>query len=275
MIDRNVWVTACALSAAAWLSGGCGSDAAGARIPLVASTGGGGSAGGSALGGAAGSSAAACPDSGGPVDPTAMIDDMEAPDPSILMEGGRNGGWWAGGDMASPGASIVPNGDASAEMIPGGGRCGSHYAMHVTGHGFTSWALLTASLRYGTTDGGASGLLPYDASSRAGITFWARIGDTSANQVRFAVSDKATRPEGGICDVTAATGATACYDTFGVDLTQLGTHWTQYRIPFAGLGQRHFGLEEPALDTGAIYTIDFNFYVDEIFDFWVDDIAFY
>ena len=191
------------------------------------------------------------------------------------MQGGRNGSWWAGGDMVSPSASIVPNGDASAEMIPGGGRCGSHYAMRATGQGFTSWAVLTTSLRYGAVDGGASGLLPYDAHQRTGVTFWARIGDTSANQVRFSVSDKSTRPEGGICDVSIATGPTACYDNFGVDLTGLGTHWTQYRIPFAGLGQRDFGLQENALQTSAIYTIDFNFYVNEIFDFWVDDIAFY
>jgi hypothetical protein len=229
------------------------------------------------MAGAGGTAAAAqsCPDSDGPIDPTAMIDDMEASDPAILMQGGRNGAWWAGGDMVSPSASILPDGDAPAELIPGGGRCGSKHAMHVTGQGFTSWAVLSTSFRYGPTDGGASGDLPYDAHTRAGITFWARIGDTSADQVRFAVSDKATRPEGGICDPAVSTGPTACYDTFGVDLTGLTTRWTQYRIPFAGLGQRNFGKQESALDTSALYTIDFNFYVNEIFDLWVDDISFY
>jgi len=127
----------------------------------------------------------------------------------------------------------------------------------------------------GSVDGGAPGLLPLDAHDRTGITFWARIGDTSANQVRFGVSDKTSRPEGGVCDATTSTGANACYDTFGVDLTGLSTHWTQYRIPFSGLGQRNFGLHEDALDASAVYTIDFNFCVNEIFDFWLDDIAFY
>ncbi len=232
----------------------------------------------SGIGGAGGASVknVNCPDSSGPVDPTALIDDMEAGGSALPMEGGRNGGWWAGGDALSPNASIDPNGDASSELIPGGGRCGSLHAKHVTGQGFTSWAVLTTTLRYGPVDGGASATLPYDAHIRTGLTFWARIGDTSANQVRFAVSDKYTRPEGGICDPNATTGNTACYDTAGVDLAPLGTAWTQYRIPFGGLGQRNFGLQEPnGVDTSAIYTIDFNFYVGEIFDLWIDDIAFY
>jgi hypothetical protein len=272
MRHEKRWVAACVLAAAGWLGAGCSSDFAKGPPPSGAA---GGAAGTSGAGGAAGSTAASCPDSSGPVDPTAMIDDMESPDPAILLEGGRNGGWWAGGDSMSPNASIVPNGNAPAELIPNGGRCGSRYAMHVTGQGFTSWAEVTVSLRYGTVDGGGSGILPYDAHTRTGITFWARIGDTSANQVRFAVSDKYTRPEGGICDASASSGPTSCYDTAGVDLTQLGTRWTQYQIPFAGLGQRNFGFQEAGVDTSAIYTIDFNFYVGEIFDLWIDDISFY
>ena len=276
MTHGTKWLAACALASACALGAGCSSDTA--HPPAGAASGAGGQAGSPGAAGAAGGaapSAANCPDGGGPVDPTAMIDDMEAPDPAVLMTGGRTGSWWSGGDMLSPSANIVPNGDVTAELIPNGGRCGSKYAIHVTGQGFTSWAEVTASMRYGTVDGGAQGLLPYDAHVRSGVTFWARIGDTSANHVRFAVSDKVTRPEGGICDAAATSGPTSCYDTFGVDLTQLGTHWTQYRIPFAGLAQRNFGLQEPALDTSAIYTIDFNFYPTDIFDLWIDDISFY
>ena len=272
MRERGIWMAVCVV-AAGLAGGGCSSDSAAGPVPPSGSGGAGGSS--AAAGGAAGSGATACAASSGPVDPTAMIDDMEATDPLILMVGGRNGSWWTGGDMVSHSATIVPNGDTSAEPIPGGGRCGSLHAVHVTGQGFTSWAVVTTSLRYGAVDGGAPGLLPYDAHGWTGVTFWARIGDTSGNHVRFSISDKATRPEGGLCDVSASTGPTACYDNFGVDLTQLGTRWTQYRIPFVGLGQQHFGLEEQALNTNAIYTIDFNFLVNEIFDFWVDDISFY
>jgi hypothetical protein len=242
-----------------------------------------GGAGGGAAGGAGGNGGGAsakavnCPDSGSaPVDPTALIDDMEAGGFDLPMEGGRNGSWWAGGDTLSPNASIDPNGDASSEPIPNGGRCGSLHAKHVTGQGYSSWAVLTATLADGLVDGGVYSALPYDAHIRTGITFWARIGDTSANHVRLAISDKYTRPEGGICDPNATTGSTTCYDTAGVDLT-LGTTWTQFRIPFAGLGQRNFGLKEPQMgpDPSAIYTIDFNFYPSTVFDFWIDDISFY
>ena len=219
-----------------------------------------------------------CPATNGPIDPTAMIDDMESgSDPNIPMTAGRDGSWWAGGDSVSPSATITPsNTGGPAVAIPNGGRCGSLHAMRVSGQGFTSWAVLTVSMRYGTDpDAGVMQILPYDVHTRTGVTFWARIGDTSAADVRFGVSDKWSRPEGGICDASVTNGPTACYDTFGVPLTQLGTTWTQYQIPFGGLSQRMFGLQRQTLDTTAIYTIDFNFQTGEIFDFWVDDIAFY
>ena len=236
----------------------------------------GGNGGNSGTSGASAPTASNCGDTSGPVDPTALIDNMEAGGYAILMEGGRNGTWWAGGDAVSPGAAIDPNGNAPSEVIPGGGRCGSLHAMHITGQGFTSWAQVSASMRYGSVDGGASGLLPYDAHIRSGVTFWARIGDTSGNKVRLSVSDKYSRPEGGICDASAsATTKTACYDTFGVDLLPLSQTWTQYRVPFGGLGQRGFGLPEDSLDTSSIYTIQFDFYPSEVFDFWLDDISFY
>ena len=38
---------------------------------------------------------------------------------------------------------------------------------------------------------------------------------------------------------------------------------------------RYWDEARSALDTTAIYTIDFNFNVGEIFDLWIDDIAFY
>jgi len=264
-------VTLTALSAASGCSSTADKSPSDGGIAGIA-----GAAGASGSGGTGGAAALACGGSGGPVDPTALIDDMEAIDPAIAMIGGRNGTWWTGGDPMSPNASIDPNGEASAELIPGGGRCGSLHAMHVTGQGFTLWAEITASMRYGSVDGGAPGLLPYDAHTRTGLVFWARIGDTSGSQVRLAVSDKYSRPEGGFCDAsTAATTSTACYDTFGVDLAPLSTTWTQFQVPFAGLGQRNFGLPRPSLDTSSIYSIDFNFQPGEIFSFWIDDISFY
>jgi hypothetical protein len=148
--------------------------------------------------------------------------------------------------------------------------------MRVSGQGFTSWAVLSVSMRYGTEDGGGMGLLPYDAHIRAGVRFWARVGDTSSDVVRFAVSDQYTRPEGGFCDVSVSTGPTACYDLFGVDLQgKISTTWTQFQIPFGGLAQRNFGLQRPAFDSSTLYTIEFDFNPGEIFDLWIDDIEFY
>jgi len=215
-----------------------------------------------------------CGDDNQAIDPTAVIDDMETPDYMTVRAGGRSGAWWAGGDDKSPGATITPMGDAPAESIPGS-RCGSKYAMHVTGQGFTEWSVLSVSMGWGSVDGGVPGLLPNNNDFRTGVTFWARIGDTSSNKVRLAMTDKYSRPEGGFCVETTTDMSLACFDTHGVDLTQLDTTWRQYRIPFGGLTQRNFGLPRERVDPASIYTVEFQFATVTPFDFWVDDLAFY
>jgi hypothetical protein len=253
---------------------GCGG---GAAVPDggggIVGTGGGGTGGGGGITATGGTPMVNCGDVNQPIDPTAIIDDMETPDFQAVRAAGRAGAWWAGGDLASTNASITPMGNAPAELIPGG-RCGSKYAVHVTGQGFTMWSVLSVSMGWGSVDGGAEQLLPNDNSYRTGVTFWARIGDTSTDKVRFAISDKYSRPEGGFC-VDGGAPEINCYDTHGVDLTQLGTDWKQYRIPFGGLTQRNFGLPRQRLDSSSIYTIEFNFNPNAVFDLWVDDIAFY
>jgi hypothetical protein len=266
----TVSISLLALLAGAAGIGGCSSDS------NQAPDGGRGGAGGIGVGGATGTAGAAmvnCGDPYAPIDPTALIDDMEDPSYPTPMEAGRNGSWWAGGDPSSPGAAIQPNGNADAEPIQGG-RCDSKNAMHVTGHGFSVWAVLSVSMGWGSVDGGAAALLPNDNSFRTGVTFWARIGDTSTDKVRFAISDKYSRPEGGIC-VDGGAMDVACYDLFGADLTQLATSWKQYRIPFGGLTQRGFGLKRPKLDASSIYTIEFGPNPGSTFDLWIDDISFY
>jgi hypothetical protein len=217
-----------------------------------------------------------CPDDSTPLDPTAIIDDMESPNFITNMPGNRGGSWWAGGDDASKaqGAAINPDGSANAEAIPGG-RCGSRYAMRVTGHGFMEWADLTVSFGYGSVDGGPQQNLPYDASFRTGIDFWARIGDTSTDQIRVNVSDKYSNEAGGICDPNANSDpSTFCFDHFGTPLTQLSTEWRHYRIPFLGLTQEGFGIPRPHVDTTALYSVDFKL-PNAVFDLWVDDLTFY
>jgi hypothetical protein len=137
------------------------------------------------------------------------------------------------------------------------------------------WAVVNVSMGYGSVDGGAPSILPYDASFRTGITFWARIGDTSTDQVRLNVTDRYSNDAGGICD-PAATGDPSryCYDHFGTPLTKLTTEWHRYKIPFLGLGQLGFGIPRPHVDTTAIYSIDFLF-PNAPFDLWIDDVYFY
>jgi hypothetical protein len=211
-------------------------------------------ASGGGSGGGGGADAASCGDPTVAIDPTALIDDMESPAPATVLGANTGGEWWTGGDDPSKatGATITPDGDATAEMIPGG-RCGSKYAIHVTGQGFQAWSEISMSFGWGSVDGGPAQHLPYDAHTRTGLTFWARIGDTSTNSIRLAVPDQYSADDGGICDKTAASGDTACYDHFGIALADLDVAWKQYRIPFGGLSQVGFGIPRPSLDTASLY----------------------
>jgi hypothetical protein len=241
---------------------GCGSSANNAD----------GAAGTTGAGGTGG--AQNCGDPNVAIDPTAWIDDMEAGSSTSLL--GNGSGWWAGGDPESKatGATITPDGVAAPEMIPGG-RCGSKRAIHVTGQGFGLWAVVNVSMGWGPVDGGADGLLPRDASFRTGVVFWARVGDTSTNAVRMNISDQYSNENGHICDPAVDTGATACYDHFGTTLAGLDTTWKQFKIPFGGLEQLDFGIPRDRLDSAHLYSIDFLFPVGSVFDFWLDDIAWY
>ena len=218
-----------------------------------------------------------CPADNGPVDPTLLIDDFE--DGSFVAPpiAGRMGGWYTSGD-ATPSASMRPLGNAPPDPIPGG-RCGSRRALHVSGAGFNDWgSQVNLAMHFGANAAGVSEELPYDAAARGyqGVTFFARVGDTSVNTVRFAVADQYARPEAGLC-VPSSGPATECYDTFGVLLSQtLSTEWKQFRIPWTGLAQRGFGLPGGiAPDASKLYDISFTFPDHAVFDLWVDDISFY
>jgi hypothetical protein len=229
-----------------------------------------GSGGGSQHGAAGSGGGMACPDPNEAIDPTALIDDMEDQNSAISPIDGRSGGWWTAGDE-TPSATIVPpqGSPALPELVPGG-RCGSQYAMRVTGQGFSEWgALLGLNLAYD-----ASGGVFYDASLRQGIGFWARIGDTSTNQMRLALSDINSEPKGGMCSENGEVGQ-SCFDTFGVTISSLGTTWRYYKVPFSGLTQRYFGLPAEELDTSALYTVGFNIEANMVFDLWIDDVSFY
>jgi hypothetical protein len=217
-----------------------------------------------------------CPTASEKPDSAALIDDLEDADSFIpTADGARSGAWWTAADE-TPGATIVPPPlDLALPEAIVGGRCDSKLAMRVTGQGFLDWgSLLGVNLVYGKGANGTDGSLPYDASAYSGIEFWARIGDTSTDRVRFAVSDVNSEPDGGVCtDDPASTDQ--CYDTFGAYLNGLTPAWRHYRIPFTSLLQRNFGHPAAAAATSALYSVQFNFDPGSVFDFWVDDLAFY
>jgi hypothetical protein len=231
-----------------------------------------GSAGESSTGGTGGTGGTStAPPCDGPIviDPTAIIDDMEDRDGSLNPTSGRNGSWWAAVDE-SPGGTFEPRMPAPEAIL--GGRCGSTYAMRVTGQGFYDWgALLGLNFRYAPDENGQYGAAPYDAHIRQGVRFWARVGDTSTHQIVFSVGDYHAVPEGGWC---VENGTPACF-TFEVTLSQIDTNWKQYMIPFAALIHATPDNPNEPLDPSRLWSLMFYFPASSVFDLWVDDLEFY
>jgi len=217
----------------------------------------------------------ACDNPSDPIEPAAVLSDFENGSSQLLDHENRVGAWWSAGDTTA-GAILKPNGEVRPEFIPGG-RCGSLRALHVTGSGFLDWgATVGVSLNYGPNDAGTPDDRAWDASAYRGVTFWARVGETSGNEVRIGISDEYANPAGGLCMIGGGQGKD-CYDSFGIDLPRLDTTWRKYKIAFSSLTQRGFGVPSPKgkLDTTSIYHIEFATPAGAVFDFWLDDISFY
>jgi hypothetical protein len=204
----------------------------------------------------------------GVVDPTLLIDDMEDGDAFIAAVGDRNGSWWLATDMTD--GTVTPQADeyAPPERILGG-RCGSKYAMRVTGEGFKEWgATLVTDFRF--TDVAE----PIDATAYRGVMMWARAGESNASPIRVQFQDGNTYPPGGVCDPDP-TAEEACFNGFGSALLPVSTEWQLYKFEFARMGQRDFGLRTDALDASMLYAIEIGVVQETVFDYWVDDIWFY
>jgi hypothetical protein len=169
-----------------------------------------------------------------------------------------------------------------AEPIPGGGRCGSVYALHVKAGPFPNW-------------GGNAGTrfpIPFDASGYDGIAVWMRTAPGFSNAPKITISDKNTDgqynmspPNGGTqlcdpnpnCQVQTSQGNSNCYnvgcDPFGA-YTPMTENWRLFLLSFEEMRQGGWGRQRSAPDLGAILSIQIGFAVGT-WDFWVDDIAFY
>ena len=201
----------------------------------------------------------------GPIDPSALIDDLEDNNGQIAEVGTRNGGWW----ISTDGSDGIVTPEAEMQPLPErilGKRCESEFGMHITGADFSEWgAVLSLGFRYTSKEE------PVDLGEFEGVMFWARTGDTHSSNVRIQFQDSTTHLEGGKCNPDAGT-ADECWNGWGTDVTPISTEWQLYKIKFDTLSQRDFGLRGESLDLENVYNIDFNLDPDSVFDLWLDDI---
>jgi hypothetical protein len=210
------------------------------------------------------------PELAGPIDPTLLIDDLEDRDGLIAQAGGRNGGWWVYSD--GTGGTLDPPADGiplPTRIL--GGRCGSEFAMRVTGQGFTDWgAGINLGFRYENDDFGA-----FDASRHSGVRFWARTGESNTSSIRVQLQDGNTYHAGGVCDENDRLGASACYNAHGTALVPLGGQWRPYEIAFDRLSQQNLVGSESPLDRARLYALEWVMQPGSVIDLWIDDVWFY
>ncbi len=180
-----------------------------------------------------------------------LIEDAEDGDGSVLLDGGRSGGWFNYKDEA---------GSSNVFGIENGGAKGSQRAAHMKGE------LKTAEVIYAGM-GISLGSDPFDASMYKGVAFRARIGAGSSTKVRFTVSDVNTEPAGGVCK--------NCYNHFGADLT-LTSEWADYRFDFEKLAQAAgWGDKFREIVPNAVFSLGWGVNdKGKPYDVWVDDVSF-
>lgn len=204
----------------------------------------------------------------GIIDPTLLIDDMEDGDGLLATVGVRNGGWWISSD--GTGTTTPPTEQTPpAERILGG-RCGSEYAMRVTGSGFRDWgAVMSATFRF------SGEIEPFDASAYRGITFYARVGEDNDSAIRAQLQDSSSHIEGGLCNPEPGS-PDECYNGFGVTLQSITTEWQKFTLDFPALTQRDgWGYRADAVNPTALYDLEWNLDPNRTIDLWIDDIWFY
>jgi hypothetical protein len=197
---------------------------------------------------------------------SALIDDMEHGDGTIIKQCGRVGAWYTYND-ATNGATQVPGAGTSfmpSPIVPPRGS--SAHAARSTGNGFTGWG---AGMGFDLNSQGAQSQKgTYDASAYTGFTFWARSGTGTASAIRFNVPDKDTDPSGGVCSPSSK-----CNDHYGVNLT-LTDQWVQYTVKYGDLHQLGWGTVAPSFDAAHMIGVQVQLAPNATFDVWIDDISF-
>jgi len=264
-------ITALLFGSAAISMTGCFSEAATPDNTAGASgSGGSGGTGGSGTGGSGGSGGAGgdtTADTGVPPTGVDMIDDMEDNDGSILGVKGRVGAWYTYNDATATAMQVPKQGDMFTMTM--GGRDGTGYAANTKGSGFTVWGAGYGFNLNDPGDGaGGSNKSIYDASTYAGITFWAKAGASSDKALRVNVSNKETDPSGAVC-----APADKCNDHFGNPIT-LTADWAKYTLEFAKMAQSGWGQSVAKFDVSALYAVQFQVGKNTTFDISIDEVGF-
>lgn len=251
-------------------SGGSVSNTGGSPPSVAGSsaTGGGSSVGGAT--GSAGTGGTMLPAGCGTVDTLALLSDFETGKAEVLPNAGRDGSWFLYSDGTGTQTPVkVPNTPLVAEA---GGACGSAYAFHTTGTGFTVWG---AGIGTDFAPKTGTARTPYDLSQYSGIALRAKAAATTP--LRISISDTNTAPEGMVCvDTTDATNAARCGDYFGAEVT-LGAEFQDFTVKFADMKQRGWGLPvATGLDKTKAFTVRMQVkgsaQAPATFDLWFDDV---
>lgn len=201
--------------------------------------------GGAGAGSGSGSTGALDPDTtlGPLVFTTTVIDDFEDGDTRVAEN--SESWWYIFNDSTGVQEFVIE--DVSGE------RANSKYAAHTFGEQFTAWGAGLGVDLAGIRDARRPDE-PFDASQFAGISFWARVGESSVRQVRV--------------DLLSPCGD-GCASYSGVTI-ELVPEWRQYTVLFSELEPRQ---AESGFDQSRLMHIQYFFLDPESFDLLVDDLA--
>jgi len=193
--------------------------------------------------------------------PGDWIDDLEDGNGAILVQGGRQGGWYTYNDGTAMGKQSPPKGGTFIPII---GGHNSQYAASTKGSGFIGWG---AGFGFDFNNMGVDALtrMPYDLSNFTGVLFWIK-GTTSQLRVSVQTTDVVPVSEGGSC-------AQLCNDYHGVPINVTST-WTEHVVPLSSLQQEGWGTVESFVPSNVISVV-FQTAAAVAFEHEVDNIGLY
>ena len=216
-------------------------------------------------------------DDGTPLDPMALLDDIEDGDGAIEEIDGRYGSWFSYNDDAAN-KSQVPSPDSDFVGTEGGAN-GSMFAAASKGEGYKVWGAGFGFDLNNTGEGGPLGegeKKAWDASKYTGLRLMAK-GNVPL-RVGILVSEAVEVDAGGGCTpppppAEGEEEAPGCGDSFGKTLSLTG-EWKEYRLDFTSLKQDGWGIKA-TWDAKTVTSVMFDVEADQKFDVAVDDLSFF